>query len=202
MIRKYTFLVIALSSFVMAGKDCPLSIESLKQSGEVYTIVLRHSQKCNIVMEHNRSHISLLSKPISGTTAVVDSNGSTAISKTEKIIALAKSKLGDAYEPAKAGPDHFDCSGFVYYVFTQNGIKIPRTSLAQSQSGKKIKREDLKRGDILFFDTHARKHVNHSGIYLGGGKFIHASSGKAYSVTISDLDSGFYQDKFRWGVRK
>ena len=103
---------------------------------------------------------------------------------------------------AKAGPDHFDCSGFVYYVFTRNGIKIPRTSLTQSQSGEKIKREELKRGDMVFFDTHVRKHVNHSGIYLGEGKFIHSSSGKAYGVTISDIDKGFYKDKFRWGVRK
>ena len=122
--------------------------------------------------------------------------------KVEKIITLAKSKMGDSYESAKAGPDHFDCSGFVYYVFKKNGIKIPRTSLLQSQSGSKLSREEIKRGDILSFDTHDRKHINHSGIYLGEGKFIHSSSGKAYGVTISDLDKGFYKDKFRWGVRK
>ncbi len=122
--------------------------------------------------------------------------------KIDKIITLAKSKIGDSYEFAKTGPDHFDCSGFVYYIFINNGIKIPRTSLKQSQSGKKIKREELKKGDMVFFDTYHRKHINHSGIYLGNGKFIHSSSGKVYSVTISNLDKGFYKDKFRWGVRK
>ena len=104
--------------------------------------------------------------------------------------------------PAKAGPDHFDCSGFVYYLFKNNNISIPRSSRAQSKSGKKLTRKELKKGDILFFDTAHRKHVNHSGVYLGDGKFIHSSSGKAYGVTISDLDKGFYPDKFRWGVRK
>ena len=123
-------------------------------------------------------------------------------SETDKLISLAKSKIGNSYEPAKAGPDHFDCSGFVYYLFKTNGIKIPRSSLPQSQSGKKLTREALKRGDILFFDTANRNHVNHSGVYLGNGKFIHSSSGKAYGVTVSELDKGFYLNKFRWGIRK
>jgi cell wall-associated NlpC family hydrolase len=110
--------------------------------------------------------------------------------------------LGNSYEPEKAGPDHFDCSGFVYYIFKSNEISIPRSSLEQSKIGNKLSRDELEKGDILFFDTHDRGHVNHSGIYLGDGKFIHSSSGKAYSVTISDLDKGFYLDKFRWGIRK
>jgi len=124
-------------------------------------------------------------------------------SKVDKLISLAKSKFGSPYLYANAGPDKFDCSGFVYYVFKTNGIKIPRTSRNQSKiKGKKLTRKEIKRGDILFFDTGHRGHVNHSGVYLGKGKFIHASSGKAKSVTISSLDRGFYPDKFRWGIRK
>lgn len=122
--------------------------------------------------------------------------------RIDKLISLAKSKAGSGYQYAKAGPNHFDCSGFVYYLFKTNNIKIPRTSLNQSKDGKKITREGLKKGDILFFDTSNKKHVNHSGVYLGDGKFIHSSSGKAYGVTISNLDKGFYPDKFRWGIRK
>ncbi|MDD5406585.1 MAG: C40 family peptidase [Sulfurovaceae bacterium] len=131
-----------------------------------------------------------------------ENNATDNMSKVDKLILLAKSKLGSSYEPTKAGPDHFDCSGFVYYIFTTIGISIPRTSIDQSESGKKLSREELEKGDILFFDTYERNHVNHSGVYLGDGKFIHASSGKAYGVIISDLDKGFYLDKFRWGIRK
>lgn len=120
----------------------------------------------------------------------------------EKLIQLAKSKVGARYVYGKAGPDNFDCSGFVYYLFKSINNPIPRTSKAQSENGEKLCRNLIKRGDILFFDTSKKGHVNHSGIYLGSGKFIHASSGKAYGVTISNLDKGFYKDKFYWGIRK
>ena len=121
--------------------------------------------------------------------------------KVEKLIGLAQSKLGQSYEPAAVGPDHFDCSGFVYYLHKEQGISIARSSIDQSKEGKKLSKAQLKRGDLVFFDTSQKGHVNHSGVYLGEGKFIHASSGKAYGVTISDMN-GWYKDKFKWGIRK
>jgi cell wall-associated NlpC family hydrolase len=120
--------------------------------------------------------------------------------KIDSIIALAESKIGAKYVPGKAGPNTFDCSGFVYYIFKEQGRVIPRTSISQSKIGKKLDKSEIQRGDILFFNTANSKHVNHSGIYLGENKFIHASSGKAYSVTISSLNE-WYKDKFLWGVR-
>ena len=184
--------------------DCNIHIESVKNNSDTYTLVLKHDKNCEIIMDHNESLISLVSKAYvkQDKVAKIENNSTASNTKTEVLITLAKSKLGDSYEAAKAGPDHFDCSGFVYYVFKNNGIKIPRSSRTQAESGEKLKREALKRGDILFFDTHDRKHINHSGIYLGNGKFIHSSSGKAYAVTVSELDKGFYKEKFRWGVRK
>ena len=129
--------------------------------------------------------------------------GISISSKNPTILSVAKSKLGSPYSYGKAGEYSFDCSGFVYYVYKKNGYHIPRTSKAQSQmSQKKIfSKRALKPGDILFFDTSDRGYVNHSGIYLGEMKFIHASSGKAHSVTISRLDRGFYKDRFLWGIR-
>jgi len=199
---RLSVLLLCFSAFLSAETPCSIEIESVKQTAEHYTIVLKHRAECEILMEHNVSTVSLVSKPYEKVNQYRDSNGSETVKMTEKIIALAKSKMGNSYEPAKAGPDYFDCSGFVYYVFRKNSINIPRSSLSQSQSGEKVPREKLKRGDMVFFDTHERGHVNHSGIYLGDGKFIHSSSGKAYGVTVSDIDKGFYKDKFRWGVRK
>ena len=201
---KKSALLFLLSSLFLFAQNCDIQIQSVQNSADTYTLILKHDVACEILMDHNTSHISLVSK-VHDTQEKLSQNetNSTLIpTKVEKIIALAKSKMGDSYAPAKAGPDHFDCSGFVYYVFKENGIKIPRTSLLQSKSAKKLSRKEIKRGDILSFDTHDRKHINHSGIYLGEGKFIHSSSGKAYGVTISELDKGFYKDKFRWGVRK
>jgi len=130
-------------------------------------------------------------------------SGCFAHDSNQTIITTAKSKLGSPYSYGKAGENSFDCSGFVYYVYLKNGYHIPRTSKAQSQMSKEkiYDKSQLKPGDILFFDTSDRGYVNHSGIYLGDMKFIHASSGKAYSVTISKLDRGFYKDRFKWGIR-
>ena len=125
-------------------------------------------------------------------------------STREYIVILAKSKIGSPYEYGKSGEDSFDCSGFVYYIYHKKlRLNIPRTAKAQSQISKDIIKDKskLKVGDIVFFDTSDKGYVNHSGIYLGNMKFIHASSGKAYSVTISPLDKGFYKNRFKWGIR-
>jgi cell wall-associated NlpC family hydrolase len=205
----FTFTVFLFLTTLYAENQpkvvCSIQIQSVENNSDTYTLVLKHDKNCEIMMDHNESLISLVSKMYEKQDHVANTENNTTTSsntKVEKLITLAESKMGDSYEPAKAGPDHFDCSGFVYYVFKNNGIAIPRTSLLQSQSGEKVNRSDLKRGDILSFDTHDRKHINHSGIYLGGGKFIHSSSGKAYGVTVSEFDKGFYKDKFRWGIRK
>jgi cell wall-associated NlpC family hydrolase len=203
--QKLILSFLAGSLLYAYAAQCDLQIQSVENSADTYTLVLKHDKACEVLMDHNTSHISLVSKMAEVQTTVDKTEGTRQTEsndRVEKIIALAKSKIGNSYEPAKAGPEHFDCSGFVYYVFKENGIKIPRTSLLQSQSGTKLSRKEIKRGDILSFDTHNRKHINHSGIYLGEGKFIHSSSGKAYGVTISELDKGFYKEKFRGGVRK
>lgn len=202
-------LLVSMASILHAQTDktlldCKMYIDVIRNDPARFTLSLNHDKQCEILSDHNASQIIFISKEhnIVFPYQTKESDAMGNMSKVDKLISLAKSKLGDSYAPTKAGPDHFDCSGFVYYLFASNGISIPRTSLDQSKSGKKLIREELKKGDILFFDTHQKNYVDHSGVYLGDGKFIHSSSGKAYGVTISDLDKGFYLDKFRWGIRK
>ena len=127
-------------------------------------------------------------------------------STAQRIIALAKEQLGDPYVYAASGPDKFDCSGFVYYCFKEiAGIKLTRTAYAQGydESYTKISDSgDLIPGDLVFFNTNSEDSdlSDHSGIYIGSGKFIHASSAAA-KVIISDLSSGYYQRTFSWGRR-
>ena len=173
---------------------------------------LAYSTKCVEVIKHinldnNNSWFQVRYNSklgwIDGNKTSQDNNCSYKLNSPSqnRIIEIAKSKLGLPYSYAKSGPDSFDCSGFVYYVYKRVNKTVPRTSLMQSRAGKKLKREELEIGDIVLFDTMQKGHINHSGIYIGDGKFVHATSGKAYSVTTSNLDSGFYKDKFRWGVR-
>lgn len=195
-------LMFLISSMLYAEStvDCKIHVYVSQKDKKGVVLRFSYDDSCEIVMDQNNSQVIIRQKSDSNITA--DANVTMDINTTKSIIDLAKSKLGASYEVAKAGPNSFDCSGFLYYVYRSNDIKIPRTSLSQSKIGEKLTREQLEVGDLLFFDTYDRKHVNHSGIYLGDGKFIHATSGKAYSVTISELDKGFYKDKFRWGVRK
>ncbi len=131
------------------------------------------------------------------------STHSSHSSKSSKITSLAKKKLGRRYVWGATGEKNtFDCSGFTTYVYKKNGIKLPRRAIAQSKYGKYIPRKKLQKGDLIFFDTskHHRGYVNHVGIYLGNGKFIHASSAKK-KVVITSLNKAFYSQRYK-GARR
>ena len=146
--------------------------------------------------------ITLLFLIFSGCLAKTMVEKKKSLNSSNNVIVEAKKHLGKPYQYGKIGPNSFDCSGFVYAIYKKLGKEIPRSSLAQSKiTGKKLSKDELQEGDMVFFDTSLKGKINHSGIYLGKGKFIHSSSGKAYSVTISDLNA-WYKDKFKWGKRK
>ncbi len=123
--------------------------------------------------------------------------------KCQRITSLAKTKLGRKYVWGASGnKDTYDCSSFVKYVYKKNGIDLPRTSIMQSKVGKYVKRDELQKGDLIFFDTSKKRkgYVNHVGIYLGDNKFIHASSAKK-KVVITSLDKNFYSNRYK-GARR
>ena len=85
----------------------------------------------------------------------------------------------------------FDCSGFVQNVMYQSlGIMLPRTSYEQSNVGQDVSKEELKFGDLLFFDTMNKGRVSHVGIYLSDGYFAH--SGSKTGVIVASLNADFY----------
>ena len=114
------------------------------------------------------------------------------------IESIAKSKLGKKYVWGGDGPYSYDCSGFTKEVFELNGIDIPRNSWKQAKVGKKVSKRNLRRGDLIFFNSKHQKRVNHVGIYLGKGKFIHASSFHK-RIVISNFRE--YRRYFKWGRR-
>ncbi len=112
----------------------------------------------------------------------------------------AKSLLGIDYQYGATGPYQYDCSGFTKYVFSKQGINLPRVSRDQARVGQYVKARQLQKGDLIFFDSKKSSAVSHVGIYLGGGNFIHASSAQD-KVTISNLNSSYYSKHFKWGRR-
>ena len=115
----------------------------------------------------------------------------------------AKKLLGKKYVWGATGPYTYDCSGFTQKVFRDAGINIPRVSRDQAKVGQFVDYSHLRKGDMVFFDTHKPRtgKVTHVGIYLGNGNFIHASSGAKKIVIFNFNQKKYYKSRFLWGRR-
>jgi len=108
----------------------------------------------------------------------------------DKIVRYAKQFLGVPYVYGGSSPrSGFDCSGLVRYVYRHFGISLAHSSYAQFQTGRRIARDGLKPGDLVFF--HGEGHV---GIYIGAGRFIHAAH-SGTRVAIASL-GGWYSGDY------
>lgn len=106
------------------------------------------------------------------------------------VIATADELVGTHYRYGGSSPKSgFDCSGFVRWVYSQQGIELPRTARGLSAAGARVpaRRAELLPGDLLFFAEHGTR-ITHVAIYAGDGRIIHASSGQ-HAVRYDDLDS-------------
>ncbi|MDR3120796.1 MAG: SH3 domain-containing protein [Clostridiales bacterium] len=119
------------------------------------------------------------------------------------LVAYAKQFMGIRYKWGGTTTKGFDCSGYTQYVMRHFGVSIPRVSRDQARGGTAVKKADLRVGDIIYFAKSAtNRTVNHVGIYIGSGNFIHSSSGGGgKGVTISNLNSGSYAKRFA-GARR
>ncbi len=108
-----------------------------------------------------------------------------------RILKTASRYLGTPYQYGGSGPGGFDCSGFVQYVFKQNGYSLPRTASSQYGMGTAVAKSNLQPGDLVFFKCYSSS-IDHVGIYSGGGKFIHSSSPRSGGVIYSSLSESYY----------
>jgi cell wall-associated NlpC family hydrolase len=122
----------------------------------------------------------------------------TEVGKVQSVLQRALTLLGTPYRWGGTDPDSgLDCSGLVGYVFrTALGVDLPRVSrdMAASGEGQLISnRDELRQGDLVFFGVRGR--VNHVGIYVGEGRFLHSpSTGK--DVRVDTLTSGYWGGRF------
>ncbi|HTY04236.1 MAG TPA: C40 family peptidase [Rhodocyclaceae bacterium] len=125
-----------------------------------------------------------------------------ASSSIQTTLDKALDLLGVRYRWGGTRPETgFDCSGFVRHVFHEGlGLDLPRSARAQSQSGEPIAREDLKPGDLVFFNTRRRRAFSHVGIYLGDDLFVHAPH-RGASVRVEDLSARYWLKHFN-GARR
>lgn len=114
-----------------------------------------------------------------------------------KVVTVAKSYNGDfdykyGAEPWTTNNRYTDCSAFTKLVFDKVGIEIKRSSRDQAKQGTYVSKSNVKLGDLVFFDTNNDDVINHVGIYIGNGNFIHANP-TLDGVGINNFNSGFWE---------
>jgi len=112
---------------------------------------------------------------------------------------LAQKQLGKPYQWGASGPEKFDCSGLVMYVYDSLGVPLPRVSAQQAYAGVHVDQKDLQPGDLVFFRLNGSG-IDHVGIYVGHHKFVHAAR-KHMPVKTDSLNNSYWRRKFVGGRR-
>jgi len=206
----YALLLLVILSTFGQARHLAVIKYTIKHGDKFHTIAQKYHTSVQSIININHIKKGMIFRP--GNTLYVpidlyahlkkNTSNHTQDNTNLKIINLAKRHLGKRYVWGAVGTHSFDCSGLTMYVCKQNGISLPRRAIWQSKVGKYVSRKNLKKGDLIFFDTSKRRkgYVNHVGIYIGNNQFIHASSAKK-KVVITNLNKKFYSQRFKLARR-
>ncbi len=127
------------------------------------------------------------------------SSGPLCLDCAEQALSTASAFLGLRYRRGGTNPDiGFDCSGFVQHVYASScGRELPRTAREQFEVGEPVEKENLQRGDLVFFRGRQGWHV---GIYTGNNQFIHSPNRRS-SIQTSSLDAPYYKKTYKGSRR-
>jgi len=129
------------------------------------------------------------------------SAGDSRKSLGNNLVATARGFIGLPYRWGGASVKKgFDCSGLTMTVYRLNGLDLPRKASSQYKTGQPVARDELKKGDLVFFATNGDNRISHVGIYSGEDKFIHAP-GRGKRIRRSSLDNDYYRKHYRGGRR-
>jgi cell wall-associated NlpC family hydrolase len=119
--------------------------------------------------------------------------------KRRAVIDNALAQVGTPYRYGGDNSNGFDCSGLVYFSFLRARIGIPRTTHAQRRAGTRVSLTGARPGDILFYRFGSKSANLHDGLYLGGGRMVHASTG-AHRVKVVDMTKPWWTSRFLGAV--
>ena len=122
-----------------------------------------------------------------------------SVNERSLFVRVAKGFLGAPYRLGGSSVRGLDCSAFAKKIYQFFDISLPRTAREQSRVGKNVAREELKEGDLVFFNT--RRAFGHVGIYIGNNEFVHAAAGRQRMVKIDTLEKPYYDKRFVKAVR-
>ena len=116
----------------------------------------------------------------------------------KEVLTYANTFTGVPYKFGGTTPAGFDCSGYIRYVFQKIGFDMPRQADEQYTVGKKVEKNNLQPGDLVFFETY-EPGISHSGIYIGDGQFISATSSSG--VAVANIDDSYWGPRYRGAKR-
>lgn len=130
--------------------------------------------------------------------STVSNSDKKTIQLCDDLVDNATDNIGSPYKFGGTTKNGFDCSGLVYTSYKKEDIVLPRTSLEMSNYGKRIKKEEARKADLIFFKTGGSSKINHVGLIVetknNDIKFIHSSAQKG--VIVSSLNESYYKKAF------
>lgn len=134
-------------------------------------------------------NIVVKQEPVKTTEVIYNTNGTVT---GESLVDFSKNYLGTPYVWAGTDLENgVDCSGFVYSIYQNFGITLQRTSRDMYGQGTEVEQDNLKAGDLVFFNSGGDSEISHVGMYIGDGQYIHSTNGAGNGVVISDLSSSY-----------
>jgi cell wall-associated NlpC family hydrolase len=134
-----------------------------------------------------------------GPTSTPSAPSASPVAAVPAIVATALTLRGAPYRNGGSAPSGFDCSGFVQYVFAQHGRALPREVKDQFRLGQEVGRQDVRPGDLVFFQT-VSPGASHVGIALAGDEFVHAPSSRGV-VRVEKYTSQYWAARWK-GARR
>ena len=187
------------------------SLNMRKGAGTSYSVITKLSKGTVVDVIESASNGWKKIKTSNGTigwvsgsylaNGVVEQTSTPSTNKVQAVIDLAHKQLGKPYVWGAEGPNSFDCSGLIYYVYKNAAsITLPRTSSDQYSAGVAVSRSNLKAGDLIFSSTDGTGNITHVAIYVGDGQMIHAPRNGKNVEKVSINNS--YWNKAYVGARR
>ncbi|PKB15773.1 LysM peptidoglycan-binding domain-containing protein [Flavobacterium sp. 5] len=171
------------------------SIQQKLDVGAKLTIQVPNTTVEKVIVKEEMTTVSQVEKPQDSISVRLPIANQDLI---EKLIQEASDKIGTRYRSGGTTTAGFDCSGLMCSTFGAFDIKLPRSSIEQSSFGEKIDDENVQKGDLIFFRTNGRSHINHVGMVIEVGegeiKFIHSSTHSG--VIVSSTKEPYYHKNF------
>lgn len=174
------------------------TIHKIKKGDTLWEIGKRHKVSVAALKQANPG-VNPRRLQIGQTIVVPDAKSANAAKAAkpdlgQSLVNTALGFKGARYRYGGMSSRGFDCSGLVARVLRAHGIRAPHNSAALYKLGKPVARSHLAAGDLVFFRTRGRG-ISHVGIYIGGGKFVHASTGRR-RVCTDTLRTGYYAQRY------